>query len=227
MNILALDTSTEVCSVALQVAGKVQALFDDSQRKNTDIILPMIDRLMAEAELKPQQLDCIAFARGPGSFTGVRVATGIAQGIAYAADLPVAPVSTLMMLACGAFQHSACGHIRVINDARMGEVYTAAYRFNAQGEPEQTSAETVCPPAALSRPAQAQGLVVGTGWTAYADTLQSVLADGWTVDTQIKPEARFLLPLAEHMSRRQQLVSAEQALPVYLRDNVAKKKGER
>lgn len=237
MKILALDTSTEVCSVALQSGDELLTRFDDSGRKNTDIILPFIDELMAEAGLKPQQLDLIAFGRGPGSFTGVRVATGIAQGIAFAADLPVAPVSTLAMLAQGAFEATAAQTILTINDARMKEVYAAAYRFEASADFSEILAECVCKPADLEycHPEQsgsgvegARPLIVGTGFGAYAEVLQDKFpATAWDINQMIKPHARHLIPIALQMQARDQLVSAEQALPVYLRDNVAKKKGER
>ena len=137
MKILALDASTEVCSVALQIGDAVLARFDDSGQKNTDIILPMIDALMAEAGLKPQGLDAIAFARGPGSFTGVRVATGSAQGIAFGADLPVAPISTLAMLAQGAYVQTGQKRMYTSNDARMKEVDAAA--LAVAREPAQVS----------------------------------------------------------------------------------------
>lgn len=228
MNILALDTSTEVCSVALQIGDAVLTRFDDSGQKNTDIILPMIDELMAEAELKPQGLDAIAFARGPGSFTGVRVATGIAQGIAYAADLPVAPVSTLTMLAQGAYVQTGNKQICVINDARMREVYAAAYSFDSTGQCIEVMAERVCKPEDIAALAWPDGLLVGTGFAAYADKLETILsATAFEIDQAIKPEAQYLLAIAQNMQERGELVSAEQALPVYLRNNVAKKKGER
>lgn len=245
MKILALDTSTEVCSVALQVDGDVLYRFDDSGRKNTDIILPIIDELMAEAGLKPQQLDCISFARGPGGFTGVRVATGVAQGIAFGADLPVAPVSTLAMLAYGAHQQTQANRIYAINDARMGEVYAAAYEISESGELLEVIKECVSKPAELAYPHYAScnaqtpaipgglplwdsGLVVGSGWAVYQENLREALAQTqWTVNKEIKPEAKYLLAITEKMQVNDQLVSAEQALPVYLRDNVAKKKKDR
>lgn len=231
MKILALDTSTEVCSVALQVGDEVLTHFDDSGRKNTDIILPMIDELMAQAELKPQQLDGLSFARGPGSFTGVRVATGIAQGIAYAADLPVAPISTLAMLAYAAHMPTQQSQIYAINDARMGEVYAGAYEIRADGEVIPTVAERVCKPADIAYPHSSDdliGLIVGTGWAAYADELKTGLSsEQWQVDETIKPDAQYLLPMAQRIFNARAGVSAEKALPVYLRDNVAKKKGER
>ncbi len=228
MKILALDTSTEVCSIALQIGDEVVARFDDSGQKNTDIILPLIDQLMAEAGLKPQALDAIAFARGPGSFTGVRVATGIAQGIAFAADLPVAAISTLAMLAQGAYEATGQSRICTINDARMKEVYASAYEFDSVGRAAEVLAERVCKPEALETLTWNDGLLVGTGWGAYGDKLESLLsATQFKIDQGIKPEARYLLSIAKGMQERGELVSAEQALPVYLRNNVAKKKGER
>lgn len=228
MKILALDTSTEVCSIALQVGDEVLSQFDDSGRKNTDIILPMIDQMMSDAGLTPQQLDLISFARGPGSFTGVRVATGIAQGIAFGADLPVAPVSTLAMLAQGAYEQTGQTRIYAVNDARMKEVYAAAYEFNGSADYAEVERERVAKPDELNTAAWSEGLLVGTAWSAYEEALQSALSSTqWDVNQSIKPEAKYLLAIAQRMSEQGQLVDAEQALPVYLRDNVAKKKGER
>jgi len=95
LKLLAVETSTEACSAALYIDGEIREKFELAPREHTKLILPMIDELMAEAQLKPQQLDALAFSRGPGSFTGVRIATGVTQGIALGADLPVVPVSTL------------------------------------------------------------------------------------------------------------------------------------
>lgn len=107
MKLLAVETSTEACSAALLIDGAVAERFEVSPQKHTRLILPMIDALMAEAGLMPQQLDALAFSRGPGSFTGVRIATGIIQGIAFGADLPVVPVSTLAAIAQDFFDHHA------------------------------------------------------------------------------------------------------------------------
>ena len=111
MKLLALDTATEACSAAVWVDGAVLERYELAPRRHAALILPMIEAVLAEAGLSPPQLDAIAFGRGPGAFTGVRIAVGIVQGIAFAADLPVIPISTLAALALGAEQELSLIHI--------------------------------------------------------------------------------------------------------------------
>jgi tRNA threonylcarbamoyladenosine biosynthesis protein TsaB len=127
MKLLALDTATEACSAAVWVDGTVLERYELAPRRHAALILPMIEAVLAEANLSPLQLDAIAFGRGPGAFTGVRIAVGIAQGIAFAADLPVIPISTLAALALGAAQETGYSRIAAALDARMGEVYWGVY----------------------------------------------------------------------------------------------------
>ncbi len=125
---LAVETSTEACSAALYSDGEIQEKFEIAPREHTKLILPMIDALMADADLKPQQLDALAFSRGPGSFTGVRISTGIIQGIALGADLPVVPVSTLAAIAHHYLKNSTAECAFTAMDARMGEIFWGVYQ---------------------------------------------------------------------------------------------------
>ncbi len=128
MKLLAIDTAGEACSAALYIEGAVQERFELASRRQSELILPMMEELLAEAELGLTQLDCLAFGCGPGAFTGLRIATGVIQAAAFASDLPVAPVSTLAGLAQGQFRQKGHRHLLPCFDARMQEVYWGAYR---------------------------------------------------------------------------------------------------
>ena len=221
MNILALDTATEACSAALFCNGSVYARADIAPRRHAALILPMVDGVLGEAGLGLNDLDAIAFGRGPGAFTGVRIAAGVVQGLALGADLPVIPLSSLATLAQGAISQSAT--LLPAIDARMGEVYWAAYEAGQDGLAEQASEEQVTPPDAVRVPAGKQVFGIGSGWGTYRDRLQRVLDKQITgADPDRFPLAKDMLALAVREYNAGRCVSAEQALPVYLRDNVVK-----
>uniref|UniRef100_UPI003F7C98B7 tRNA (adenosine(37)-N6)-threonylcarbamoyltransferase complex dimerization subunit type 1 TsaB n=1 Tax=Actinobacillus pleuropneumoniae TaxID=715 RepID=UPI003F7C98B7 len=125
--ILAIDTATEACSVALQHNGKLTSLDELSPRTHTQRILPMIDELLAQANISIKQVDALVFGRGPGSFTGVRVGVGIAQGLAMGANLPVVPISNLLAMAQAAYEQTGATNVVALIDARMNEIYFAQY----------------------------------------------------------------------------------------------------
>lgn len=226
MKILAFDTATEACSAALLLDGEVRERFEVAPRAHARLLLPMLDDLLAEAGMKPAQLDAIAFGRGPGSFTGLRIAASVAQGIAFAADLPVLPVSTLAALARDALQRSAATHILAAIDARMEEVYWAAYARDAQDEPLLIGAEQVAPAAAIAVPAGRDWFGIGTGWAAYGDALRAHFPTGLiAIDAAALPRAGHIAHLAALDFGAGRSVSAEQAVPVYLRNQVAQRPG--
>ncbi|WP_421866292.1 tRNA (adenosine(37)-N6)-threonylcarbamoyltransferase complex dimerization subunit type 1 TsaB [Motiliproteus sp.] len=229
--ILALDTSTQACSVALWLDGEVREDFRDLPRQHTQLLLPMVQQMLDQAGLSLKQLDGIAFGRGPGSFTGLRICTGVTQGLAFGANLPVAPVSTLAALALQARHGNPEleGALAAI-DARMDELYWGAYRFDTDtGLPLLVADERVCPPEHIEEDtlfAQGRWVGVGSGWN-YRDRLPaSVLAWVETIDPLPEPRAAAIAELGAAMIAAGQGVLPEQALPVYLRDDVAKKKGE-
>lgn len=133
MRVLAIETATEACSAALYISGEIRLRYQVEPRRHSELILPMMDALLAEAEIALSALDALAFGCGPGSFTGVRIATGVVQGAAFGADLPVVPVSTLAALAQRRYREQGEKHLLPAYDARMDELYWGCYRIGDDG----------------------------------------------------------------------------------------------
>ncbi len=227
MKLLAVDTATEACSAALYLDGEIQHRFQLAPKKHTQLILPMVDELMAEAGLSPQQLDGLAFGRGPGSFTGVRIATGIIQGIALGADLPVVPVSDMAAIAQAYFNRNQEDTAFVAMDARMSEIYWGVYQRDNEGFARLTGCESVIPATAVDFP-DLQGVGLGTGWSTYHDQLSEILDRRVNhVEADSLPSAAEIVQLGADGFNKNLGVPVEQAMPVYLRDKVAKKESER
>ena len=218
---MALDTATEACSVALFIGDSVYERQEIAPRRHAELILPMVDGVLTEAGHGLNDLDAIAFGRGPGAFTGVRIAAGVTQGLALGAGLPVIPISSLATLAQGASDKSTV--LLAAIDARMGEVYWAAYELAEDGAVQLVSAEQVTPPDAVDVPADRQFFGVGSGWRTYRARLEEALNKQLTgIDPECYPLAKDMLPLALREFKNNRCVSAGQALPVYLRDNVVR-----
>jgi len=220
MNLLAIETATEACSVALLYG---EALIDRSElapRRHAELVLPMAGELLAEAGINRKRLDAIAVGRGPGAFTGVRLATSVAQGLALALDIPVVPVSSLAALAMQAPKNGAA--ILAAIDARREEIYAGAFRFNPDGLAEALGLEHVLPAADLILPQGEAWNVLGTGWRAHGDAIRERLpsAPRWA-DGDRYPQACDVARLAAPLFVAGKGVPPEQALPVYLRDKVA------
>lgn len=225
MRILALDTATESCSAALLVGGRLIAREAILERDHAARILGMMDEVLAEGSAGLAALDAIAFGRGPGSFTGVRLAASITQGLAFGAGVPVVPVSDLRALAQRVLEADpAATRVLVCNDARMGEVYWGCFERPASGSAGEVGAERVGRPSAVALPpgwtrgAAVQG--AGSGFAAYPE-LRSALAgrlgevhEGWL------PRAIEIAVIAAAEVAAGRALPAEQALPVYLRDDV-------
>ena len=230
--ILALDTATEACSVALNDTtanggkGEVQEIYEVIPRQHSQRLLPMIDELLAAQGVSRSQIDAIAFGRGPGAFTGVRIATGVAQGLAWALDCLVAPVSTLAALAQQAHREQGATQALSAIDARMDEVYWGVFA-EKDGLMIPVQDEVVCAPelTAKNMPEDWQGNAtgVGSGWI-YRDRMDVMLTHEMA-DTF--PHAADIAVLAAPILAAGDGVPPAQALPVYLRDNVALKKSER
>jgi tRNA threonylcarbamoyladenosine biosynthesis protein TsaB len=219
MNLLALETATDCCSVALLVGDAVIEDHRLAPRQHAALILPMIDGVLAAAGVTRRALDAIAFGRGPGAFTGLRIAAGVAQGFALGLDRPVVPVSTLAALAqaCGA------GHVLAAFDARLGEVYYGYYTRGPDGLVEPDVDDALAPPEHVALPADPRwrGTGVGAGWAAHGEALRARLgAHIEAVDVAGEPRAGALVRLAARAFERGQAVPPQLALPVYLRDRV-------
>ena len=228
MKLLAIETATEACSAALCMGDEILSRYEFAKQRHTELILPMCDELLEEAGVTLAQLDAVAFGRGPGSFTGVRIAAGVIQGIAFATDLPVVAISSLAVLAQASIQAEQKKRILAAIDARMGEVYWGVYARDECGLARSVEAERVIKPQLITVPAGTQWYGVGSGWKAYSATLVAHIGaclEGY--DGASLPSARFMIPLARAAYAKGEVVSAEQALPVYLRDDVVKTKPSR
>lgn len=223
MNILAIDASTEYCSAALWVDGAVSQRVAAAGQGHSEQLLAMIDAVMAEGGAGLSALDGIAYGQGPGSFTGLRVACAVAQGLAFPAGIPVAGIGTLhaMALACAAPRVVCC------LDARMREVYHATYE-QADGVLIESSAPRVCAPDAAP-PLRGTGWTgCGSGFTVYGDTLRRIYdSQLGAVAPGIHPRASEMARLAAPVFAEGQGVPAEGAVPLYVRDKVALKTAER
>lgn len=217
--ILALDTATEACSVALQYQNHITHTDELSPRTHTQRILPMIDELLTQANLTIKDVDYLAFGRGPGSFTGVRVGVGIAQGLALGAELPVIAVSNLMAMAEQAYHETGATEVVALIDARMNEVYFAQFSRKESGWIEVVN-EQVCPPEKAIEQIQQdrKPAIVGTGWAAYPQFKQASLDVTLTEITL--PSARYMLTLAEQAIKDGNIQTAMDIEPVYLRNEV-------
>ena len=223
MKLLAIEAATEACSAAVMVDGEVVERYQVAPRQHNELILPMCESVLAEMQVSLPQLDAIAFGCGPGAFTGVRIAAGITQGIALAHDLPVASISTLANLA---FQAPVTHEQNILAciDARMNEIYWAIYQ-KTQTSVELMNQEQVQPAASIEALSQTMAYGCGTGWSCDRIALQALTQlDDLCIDEQALPRASVTAQLGEQKYQAQQLVAPEEALPVYLRDQVAKKK---
>jgi tRNA threonylcarbamoyladenosine biosynthesis protein TsaB len=225
MNLLAIETSTETCSVALAVNGDVLEHYRHAPREHAELLLPWVDRILAEAGMVFSAIDAIAFSRGPGSFTSLRIGIGVVQGLAWAADRPVIPVSSLAATAQTAAGEGINSAL-VALDARMNEVFTGTFQANSTGIMIPVTAERVCAPEKVSKPVNSETFGIGNGFDRYqalgelADELRGIRIDIW-------PKASSMLQLAKHWLESNEPLPAERAQPVYLRDNVAKKEKDR
>jgi len=238
VNYLALDASTEACSVALQANGKVYSRYELCPQSHSLHLLPMIDAVLCEAGIKLAELDGLIFGQGPGSFTGVRIGVGVAQGLAFSANLPVVGVSSLQAMAQQAYiKHDEKNVIAAI-DARMAEVYNGYFELDENGIMQAQQPEAVTPPehlaAHLSSVVTTSFYAVGTGWDAYPEKLSGKLDEKLSEKSALRTNAaspEILFPTAEAMLAigkvklaQGQGVSAEHAQPVYVRDTVSWKK---
>lgn len=217
MKLLAFETATEACSVALWIDGEVRERFGVAPRQHAELALPWAEQLLAEAGVARSQLDVVAVGRGPGAFTGVRLAVALAQGIALALDRPVVPVSTLAALAMQAEGERILAAI----DARMGEVYVAGFERDGDSI-VATSDEIVVAPERHALPEGDGWIGVGTGFAAADGALQSRLGKRFRrIDATALPHAADVARLGAMAFERGEAVAPERVEPAYLRNNVA------
>jgi tRNA threonylcarbamoyladenosine biosynthesis protein TsaB len=224
VRLLALDTATECCSAALLIEGRLLTREVELARGHAERILPMIDELLGEAGVVLRELEAIAFGRGPGSFTGVRLAASIAQGLAFGSGLGVVPISDLSALAQRVLdEDSGVTRVVVCNDARMREVYWGCFERRGDGLALAGSPERVGPPESVELPSTwADAAGVGRGFAAYAAlrALPGVTVRGsWD---RLLPRAGEVARLAVPEVTAGRLLAPEAAVPIYLRDDVAR-----
>ncbi|WP_104470903.1 tRNA (adenosine(37)-N6)-threonylcarbamoyltransferase complex dimerization subunit type 1 TsaB [Acinetobacter indicus] len=214
MKLLALETANEQCSVS--IVNDTQELFfqlDERAKAQTQTILPMIEQGFAQTKTATADLTAVAFSRGPGSFSGVRINAAVAQALAWSHDLPVIPVSTLQALAQAAYRLAGLSAVTAVLDARMNEVYIASFQLDAEGIMQPVSEEQLL--GYSDAAVVAQYPLVGSGST--------LLQQEQTQYKDLSATAQDVATIARVLAQREAWVSAEYALPVYLRDNAWKK----
>ncbi|MDH5479477.1 MAG: tRNA (adenosine(37)-N6)-threonylcarbamoyltransferase complex dimerization subunit type 1 TsaB [Nitrosomonas sp.] len=223
MKILAFETSTEYCSVALYLDGKLLNKDILAERCHSELLLPMVETILAEAKLTLPQVDGIAFGAGPGSFTGLRIACGVAQGLAFAADLPVIGVSTLEAVA----QKNGEDKVVVALDARMGEIYHAAYQRSTDHW-KTISAPTLCKPQHAPSISGSHWVGCGSGFDSYDKELSTLYNEQIDqINYGLYPHANEIALLAVPRFKDKSNTSPFNAAPIYIRNKVALKENER
>ena len=224
MKLLAIEAATEACSAAVLIDDEIIEKYQVAPRQHNELLLPMCEQVLADAGVSLSQLDAIAFGCGPGAFTGVRIAAGVAQGIAFAHDLPAASVSTLANLACQAEVDSDTLVLPAI-DARMSEIYWATYRKKSDFNVELVFEEKVQAPEAIDIMQQSFAYGLGTGWGTYFNILQKKTSlDQKNINAEALPRAKVTAYLGEQKVLSEELVDAANILPVYLRNKVTHQK---
>jgi tRNA threonylcarbamoyladenosine biosynthesis protein TsaB len=220
MNLLAIDTSSNACSVALQVDDDVHENHVVEPRAHTKILIPMISTLLEEGGTSIADLDAIVLGNGPGSFIGMRIGASVAQGLSFAAGIGVIPVSSLAAVAAEAFVGHACERLIVAQDARMNEVYVGYFATGETGLPVLRETEKILPVGLL--PMAGDGIAVaGAAWEKYPALLQ---ANRHLISAPLPlavPRARYLLRLAAASAAAGAFVAPENLQPAYLRMKVA------
>ena len=224
MRILALDTSTEACSVALLLDGDVRMRFQLTERSHAELVLPMIEGLLEEAAVTLADIDGLAFGRGPGAFTGLRIACGVVQGLALGANLPVVPVSSLAAVA-EQVPVGAGEAVLICNDARMGEVYWCAYRCEVDGTLTPLTDEAVSPPDGVREGSPPARHAAGNALPRHPVLAERLRKAGLQLHDGLYPRADAIARLGAIELAAGRGVPAEQALPVYVRDDVARPSG--
>ncbi len=219
-NILAFDTATNACSVALQVGDLQLEQFDVAPRQHSQRLLPTIDRMLKKDGLAFEDLDVIACGIGPGSFMGVRLAVSVAQGLAYACQKPVVGISTLQILAQTAYEQLGFERVVAAWDARMDEIYHGSYIVR-EGFMQATSEDALIAPGQWACDQKGEWQLVGNAWSAYSEQLN--LPNNVALSEQgseLYPHAKALLALADNALQQNNTLSAINLEPNYIRQKV-------
>lgn len=228
MNLLAFDTSTDQLSIGVQRAERQWLHAGAGGAQASATLIPAALHLLQQAGLRLADLDAIAFGRGPGSFTGLRTACAVAQGLAFGADRPVLPIDTLLAVAQHAREAHGCTQVLAMLDARMDQIYAQAWAWTATAGWAALDEACVASPEDLALPAAAAGapwVLAGNAFAAYGARLPAALQA--LPQHAAQPSARALLALAPGLLAAGGAVPAEQALPLYVRDKVAQTTAER
>ncbi len=223
MKLLALDTSSLACSVALQVDGAVTSRHEERAREHTRLLVPMIEEVLAEAEVATTDLDAIVLGNGPGSFIGMRIATSVAQGLAHGAGIPVVPVSSLLAVAAQVMETDGADGVAVCQDAHMDEVYLGLYAAGPPGLPQLVGAERLHNPSVISELELEPGrfAAAGFGWQRYPLLLESNRPLLASVSAAAHPSARYLLATGRVLAESGAAIDPQDVVPAYLRQTVA------
>lgn len=226
MKLLAVDTSSLACSVALLVDETVSERHAEEAREHTRLLVPMIRELLHDAGLRSEDLDAIVLGNGPGSFIGMRIAASVAQGLAYGSSTPIAPVSSLAAVAAEVFDSTEAAEVIVAQDAHMNEVYLGAYERDADGLPAPIFAETLhtqTPIETLDEAGADARVAAGFGWQRYPALLAANEDRIGNTSNVLHPRARYLLPLGRAVVDGGGAIAPEDLSPAYLRSKVAEK----
>lgn len=226
MKILAIETSTHACSVAINSEGDISEKYQFAPREHHQILLPMIDSLLAEASLSVSELDAIAFGCGPGSFTGIRIAASVTQGIAMSHDIPVMPISTLLIMAQTGYAQFGVTHVIPCLDARMEEIYWCCCQLGDDQLMQIVDGEYCTKPHEIKIPTRERWIGLGDGWEKY-EFLKKVEQESKQIEnvySNIYPRADELAKLASPLFYNKAFLPPEKALPRYLRDMIFKKR---
>jgi tRNA threonylcarbamoyladenosine biosynthesis protein TsaB len=221
MKLLAIDTTTDACSVALQVDGTVIEQHRVEARAHTRILLPMIRQLLADGKLRPVELDAVVLGNGPGSFVGMRISASVAQDLCFAAGVPLLPVSSLAAIALQAMADDDAEKVAVAQDARMNEVYFAAYRRDANGLPIAEDEERIVAATTEDLLADCGWTAAGQGWQRYPQLSAACGKSLSQFSNVAVPRARCLIPLGIRTLQQGGAIDPQALAPAYLRQKVA------
>jgi tRNA threonylcarbamoyladenosine biosynthesis protein TsaB len=225
VKLLALDTSSLACSVALQVGDAIVDRHEEQAREHTRLLIPMIGEVLRQGSTELTELDAVVLGNGPGSFIGMRIAASVAQGLAYGAGIPIVPVSSMLAVAAEVMAVEGATHVAVCQDAHMNEVYLGLYSRNDDSVPETVGAERLHGQDVIDELQSNSGAFTsaGFGWQRYPALLEANNDYLVAVSSVWQPSARFLLPSGRALLESGAAVEPQDLIPAYLRQTVAQR----